>query len=130
MPTAKPRLQITLRPPTYLLLGRLAKLRRTSRAAIVAEFVEEVAPVLQRVETVLERAHEAQGWAKQWRADVETVQRQVEEAARVNLDLFESIGKSAGPERSEGPRTPGPVTRGSGVRNPLNRRAPGRKRLP
>lgn len=118
MPTAKPRLQVTLRMPTYLLLTRLAKLRGCSRAQIVSEFVEEVAPVLQRVAALMEQAQGAHDWAKAWRADLESVQRKLEDTARVNLDLFESVG-SLGGERSELRATPERVTRGSESRKPL-----------
>ena len=130
MPTTKPRLQITLRSPTYLLLGRVAKLRRTSRAAVVSEFVEEIAPVLQRVETVLTKAREAGDWAKQWRADAEEVQRRLEDAASINLDLFERIGTGIGSAVGASGPTPEPVTRGSESAKSLKRHKTHRRRRP
>ena len=118
MPTAKPRLQVTLRPHTYLLLGRLAKLRRTSKAAIVAEFVEEVAPVLQRVAAVMEKAAEAQNWKTQWRKDMEAMQDELEGTAQLGLEFLERTAAGAARSAASTP-TPGVVTRGSENRNPL-----------
>lgn len=117
MPTAKPRLQVTLRPHTYLLLGRLAKLRKTSKAAIVSEFVEEVAPVLQRVAAVMEKAAEAQNWKTQWRKDMEQMQDELEGSAQLGLEFLDAAVSGVG--RRPTSKTPDVVTRGSEMRRPL-----------
>jgi len=118
MPTAKPRLQVTLRPHTYLLLGRLAKLRKTSKAAIVSEFVEEIAPVLQRVVAVMDKAAEAQNWKAQWRKDMEAMQDELEGTAQLGLEFLERTASGAA-RSAASDRTPDVVTRGSENRKPL-----------
>lgn len=60
MPTAKPRLQVTLTTPQYQLLKRLAELQGTSMSKIVAELFDQVHPVLERVAVVLQAAVRAQ----------------------------------------------------------------------
>ena len=123
MPTTKPRLQVTLRPNTYLLLQRLAKLRKTSMAAIVSEFVEEVAPVLQRVAAVMEKAAEAQNWKTQWRKDMEAMQDELEGTAQLGLEFLERTASGVARSATSA-ATPGVVTRGSDVRNPLKSHKP------
>lgn len=59
MPTAKPRLSITLDPPRYELLRRLAALQGVSAAHILADLLETVAPVLERTCVALENAQRA-----------------------------------------------------------------------
>lgn len=60
MPTANPRITITLTPAVHALLKRMSTLTGNSQSAIVAELLETSQPVLQRVVTVLEAAHLAQ----------------------------------------------------------------------
>lgn len=59
MPTVNPRVNITVKPHQYVLLGRLAKLQKTSRAALVRDLFEQVYPVLERVAVLAEAAAKA-----------------------------------------------------------------------
>lgn len=59
MPTAKPRLMITLEPDRYELLKRMAASQGASMASIVVDLVETVAPVLERVLVAVETAQKA-----------------------------------------------------------------------
>lgn len=60
MPSANPRINLTLTPHRYELLTRLAKLQGSSRAGIISETMELVYPMLERVCVVLEAAQRAQ----------------------------------------------------------------------
>ena len=56
MPTAKPRLNLTLPQHRYDLLKRLADIQGVSMSSVVTDVMEEVYPVLERVCVVLEAA--------------------------------------------------------------------------
>ena len=60
MPTANPRIAITLQPYRYDLLKRLAGLQGVSMAALVCDLLDEFYPVLERVCVALEMAQTAQ----------------------------------------------------------------------
>jgi len=125
MPTAKPRLQVTLTTPQHELLKRLAKLQSRSASSIVAELFEQVFPVLERVAVVLQAAVRAQESAKEGlRSSTEAAERDMRPhlaQALGQLDLlqveFEAAARPAEtvpaqPARPAG--TPALVTRGSG----------------
>lgn len=59
MPTANPRIQLTLRPERHDLLKRLAALQGVSMAAVVSDILDPAYPVLERVCVVLEAAERA-----------------------------------------------------------------------
>lgn len=65
MPTAKPRLQVTLTVPQYELLKRLAQLQKRSMSKLFAELFEQVHPVLERVAVVMQAAVRAQESVKE-----------------------------------------------------------------
>lgn len=65
MPTTKPRLAITLEPHRHELLRRLARLQGVSASFLVADLVETVAPVLERVCVTLENAQAASASVKE-----------------------------------------------------------------
>ena len=136
MPTAKPRIQVTLTTAQYELLQRLSKLQHRSMSSIVAELWESIHPVLERVAVVLQAAVRAQDSAKEGlRAATEESERQLRPhvaAALGQLDMltmdFEAVAPKADAAERSGagpPRTPVPVTRGSGTVPP-----PPRKRRP
>lgn len=56
MPTKKPRLHVTLEPEHYAAIKRLAELQNRSMSALVADFLGEVTPVLDRIAETLEIA--------------------------------------------------------------------------
>lgn len=64
MPTANPRIAITLLPHRHDLLKRMAALQGVSMASVVSELLEEFYPVLERVCVAMERAKDAQESSK------------------------------------------------------------------
>lgn len=64
MPTAKPRVNVTLKPEDYALLTTLAKQQKRSRADLLRDLFETIRPVLERVAVVTEAALRAQSTAK------------------------------------------------------------------
>ncbi len=98
MPTAKPRLQVTVTPKQSDLLRRLSKLQKRSMAAVLAELLETIEPVLERVAVVLEAAVRAQSSALNGlRAATEQAQAEVEPMvmqALGQLDLLAQVATS------------------------------------
>lgn len=60
MPTAKPRLAITLEPEQHEVLARLAALQGRPMSRVVAELVAEFTPILARLVGTMEAAANAQ----------------------------------------------------------------------
>lgn len=54
MPTAKPRVQVTLSATAYESLSRVSRARRVSRSAVIAELLEAARPALDRVAELIE----------------------------------------------------------------------------
>ncbi len=141
MPTAKPRIQVSLTTSQYELISRLAKLQHRSRSAIVAEMWESIHPVLERVAVAMQAAARAQASAK---ASVEKSVALAEESLRpmvaqalgqldlLTMDLEEHAVEpraDAAPEARGRARLPSNsrlVTRGSG-RSTARTRTPARK---
>ena len=65
MPTANPRINITVKPERYELLKRLAAHQGTSMSGLVSETMEMMYPVMERVCVVLEAAKQAQESSKE-----------------------------------------------------------------
>lgn len=59
MPTAKPRITVTLEPRTYEVLSRLSAAGGQSMASLVTQFVDLAVPSMERLVLVLERARDA-----------------------------------------------------------------------
>lgn len=59
MPTAKPRIAVTLDQQTFEIIDRLSKLQNASRGSIVADLLASVAEPLGRTVALLEAAHSA-----------------------------------------------------------------------
>lgn len=112
MPTAKPRIAVTLEQSTFEVIARMAALQGVSRGSVVADLLDSVAPVLARTVALLEAAAAA---PKQ----VQDGLREVVESAHDDfmviagdatnqLDmLFDAFSKSG--------LDPHVVTRGSGI---------------
>lgn len=112
MPTAKPRIAVTLEQSTFEVIARMASLQGVSRGSVVADLLDSVAPVLARTVALLEAAAAA---PKQ----VQDGLREVVESAHDDfmviagdatnqLDmLFDAFSKSG--------LDPHVVTRGSGI---------------
>lgn len=56
MPTAKPRITVTMEQHSYDVLSRLSRAGGESMSALVAQFIEVSIPSLERLVVVLERA--------------------------------------------------------------------------
>jgi hypothetical protein len=54
MPTAKPRVQVTLTRPSYESVSRVARARGVSRSHVIAELFEAARPALDRVAELIE----------------------------------------------------------------------------
>lgn len=59
MPTANPRVNVTLSPSLDSLVGRLAGLQRVSKSNVLRELLETAAPALARAVAVMEAAERA-----------------------------------------------------------------------
>lgn len=138
MPAKNPRLTITLQPSVHALLRRLSDLTDKSQSSLVAELLEQSAPVFERMVKVLEAAHAAKDSLRT--SMVESLERAqtklegqlglaletIDDGCRPVLEAAEAVTRRAA--RSPGGRlagrrggaggaaaTPVPVTRGSGV---------------
>lgn len=125
MPTAKPRIAVTLEQHTFDVIARMADLQGCSRGSVVAELLESVAPALTRTVALLEAAADA---PKQVREGL----RSVVEGA--HNDLVEVSGDAlrqldfllgAFPQAEANPRL---VTRGSGIKSNTKPKAPKKPR--
>lgn len=89
-----PRLSITLRPDTRALVDRLAALNGTPAARVIAEVIEEAAPVLSRIADAIERVKEMNAEkSAAIRATLATAQAEAETTAATALALLERIGR-------------------------------------
>ena len=59
MPTAKPRITLTLTDQQHAVLSKLAKAQKVSMSSIVVDLVDTTLPVLERLSTVLVNAANA-----------------------------------------------------------------------
>jgi hypothetical protein len=138
MPTAKPRITITLEPHAHEVLTRLSGLTGDSMSAIVTQYVDLALPSLERVVVVLERARDAPQEARAGlAAAVERAERQllpalVAASDQTHLflaDALQGLGpaaapaaaapaqrerRRAAPTKAAAAKDPRLVTRGSG----------------
>lgn len=129
MPTAKPRVQVTLEPETHAVIERLARLQGRTRGSIIAELLDSIAPTLTRTVALLEAAMEAPNDVKRGlRAVVEGVHDelvQVSGEASAQLDMLLDRFNDPGVEVIANPRL---VTRGSGLKTNTKPKAPKKPR--
>ena len=119
MPTAKPRITVTLEPHSHEVLSRLSAASGDSMSQIVSGFVEMAIPSLERVVAIMERAKAApEEFRAGLRASIDRADRTLVpalEQAIGQADMFlAGAVASAASAVSEGGSTPVPVTRGSG----------------
>ena len=135
MPTAKPRITITLEPRNHEILSRLSAAGGESMSSLVSQFLELALPSMERLVVVLEQARAAPEEARAGlAAAIERADRTLLPAltAAVDqrdmfLDSLDVAGRPPGPaaqrpdQAAAPPRkaqkrgsTPVPVTRGSG----------------
>ncbi len=97
MPTAKPRIQITLEAEQYEVLSRLATLQRRPMARIVAELVGEMTPILGKVVRTMEAAQAAQESVKlKIRRAVDDAEAVILPHAQSLLERYEQFGDEIG----------------------------------
>lgn len=105
MPSANPRINLTLTPPRYELLTRLAKLQGSSRAGIISETMELIYPMLERVCVVLEVAQKAQQTRREGlqevvaKAEAELMPLLYEAVSQFDL-FMDDVGGTVGAESS------------------------------
>ena len=139
MPSAKPRLALTLPEHRHDLIKRLAGLQGVSMASVVTELLEECYPVLERVVVALEAAKSASESAKTGlRESCDRAIAEIEPYREQFVDQFDLFidgitrqaqgaeevppnARSASPVASSAPSAtagnPRVVTRGSGSTN-------------
>ena len=64
MPTENPRVNVTLSPSLYDLVGAMARAQRVSRSQVLRELLEAAEPALQRVVKMIDAAERAKGAVK------------------------------------------------------------------
>jgi hypothetical protein len=133
MPTANPRVNVTLPSSLDSLLARLSRVERKSKSQVLRELLEAAEPALRRAVILMEKASSASESVRSGLAQAMLeAQLDVEEAVEIatataqQLDLMDSkvraIRASAAGARGATVRAPGggstpvPVTRGSGGR--------------
>jgi len=111
MPNLPERVQVMLTPATAATIKRLARIQGRSRSAVVRDFLDEVAPVLDRTANLLELALSAQGkWPKELVAKLERIQNGLEGQALMAMDSMDIVLADGAAPRSG---APGPKRRTS-----------------
>jgi Ribbon-helix-helix protein, copG family len=94
MPTANPRINVTLSPSLDALVGRMARLQRASKSQVLRELLEAAEPALQRAANLMEAASNA---ASELKASVvrsmEAQQSQAEAALAHHLGYLETVSQ-------------------------------------
>lgn len=133
MPSAKPRLALTLPEHRYELLERLARLQGVSKASIIMELMEQAWPVLERVCIAIEAVQRMQdGVGPGFKEACDQALAEIEPFAQGATDQFDLfidgiVNGSGGADRpavcaggaspgrtATGAVNPRPVIRGSG----------------
>lgn len=90
MSSVNPRLSVTLEPSTAARLRRMSELTKNSQSRLVAELLEQSAPVFDRVITVLEAAEVALDEAKRETSiSLDKAQTALEQQLGLVLDTFD-----------------------------------------
>lgn len=90
MPTANPRVSVTLTPSMDAVLSRLSDVSGRSKSALIAELLEQSQPVFERMAAILETAKTATEEAKsRMAANMEEAHQRLVEQAGIMGDLFE-----------------------------------------
>lgn len=111
MPTAKPRIAVTLNEHTFEVIARMAELQGCSRGSVVADLLESVSPVLGRTVALLEAAAAAPKQVRDGlRGVVEDTHEQLVGVAGDSILQMDWLLS----ELSGGGANPHVVTRGSG----------------
>lgn len=132
MPTAKPRITITLTEHQHHVLSALSRHQKLSMSSIVVDFLDSTMPVLERLVHVLEHAASApQSVRDQIRQSAEDAEKEyghLPAEIQSQLDLMSSFVPAE--PAAAGDRNPPPLTGGSDFHPPLadDRQSPLKKR--
>jgi hypothetical protein len=100
MPTAKPRITITLSDKQHAVLASLAKIQKVSMSSIVVDLVATTLPVLERLDAVLANAANApQAVLDEFKRSAEEAENQVfsmQGSVMDHLDLLVSKSGASG----------------------------------
>jgi predicted DNA-binding protein len=92
MPTANPRISITLKPSLAAVLRELSELAGNSQSAIVAELLETSQPVFEKMVLVLRASAKVRDAAKQdLAAGLERAQGRLEQQLGLISDEFDGV---------------------------------------
>jgi hypothetical protein len=139
MPTAKPRIAVTLNQHTFDVIARMAELQGCSRGSVIAELLDSVAPALTRTVALLEAAADAPQQVRDGLRSV--VESTHNDLLDVSGDALRQLDFLLG-AFSQDEVNPHVVTRGSGLtdtplpqspktkRKPLTTRAPAKSAKP
>lgn len=139
MPTANPRINVTLSPSLYELVGGLARHQRVSRSMVLRELLEAAEPGLVQVVAMLQAAKDMSEAAKQrLRADLDgTIQsiefkteQAIQLAAGVTSDLVSQAEAIRGRRPRRAAKASGALTRAGGPSSAAAKVAPRGKRPP
>lgn len=92
MPTINPRINVTLSPSLYALVGRMAAAQRASRSQVLRELLEAAEPALQRAATLMETATTVAGRLKdELRQSLDKAQDQAEADLQRTMGAMDSL---------------------------------------
>lgn len=92
MPTANPRLTVTLKPSTFAQLREVSRLTGTSQSALIGEILEQAEPVFSRLIQVLSAAELAkQEFSERTVADLGQAQARLEKQLGLVLSDFDHL---------------------------------------
>lgn len=99
MPTAKPRVNVSLDDDDYALLTAFAASQGVSRSSVLAELWKTAAPVMARVLKLVQEAQKAKESVKKGifeaAVEAESKLQPLHREALLNLDMFEEAVKGA-----------------------------------
>jgi hypothetical protein len=127
MPTANPRLTITLQPSLAAKLRRLSELTGNSQSALVSELLSGSGAVLERIIQVLEAAQSAkESMRGMVTADIEAAQAEMEKQLGLVLEMGEQVQGSLVEEMEAVRRRAAKRKSGSSKAEPAGRALKGR----
>lgn len=116
MPTINPRINVTLSPSLYAMVGELAKHQRVSRSSVIRELLEASEPALAQVVAMLQAANTMNDAAKQrMLQDMDSTIKSLENKAEQALALAAGVTSDL-------------VNQAEAIRGRRPARQPGRKR--
>jgi hypothetical protein len=116
MPTANPRISITLKPSLAAVLRELSELAGNSQSAMVAELLETSQPVFEKMVLVMRAAAKVRDAAKEeMAAGLERAQRRLEQQLGLLSDEFDAVSRPVLEAAERIDRRPGRVAGHAGA---------------